>query len=1076
MNSKLKAALLMGVAAMVLLASSLLVTYKAGASGGQTELHWGSKGKNVGRVPREVATSTFMGPVDSSAQIRMLISFETRDKNGLSQLMANLYDPASPEFHHWLTAKEFGTRFGRSPQEFNMVANWLRGQGFNVDITYSNRLAIGFTGATDVIERAFKVQMAQYWDSSKSKPFYSNVQAPTLPAEISSITSGLMGLNNAVIYHHPVHSVQSAGAAIVNQAKKGKAKTGKTSDGVLQGQNFMGPSDLANVYGYQSLQSSNIQGQGQRIGIIIDSDVSNTDMSDFRTQFGLPAANLVREVLPGLSNPGITQDGELEADLDTQAISGVLPQAEIDLITVPELSGVAVITAEQDVVNLGAIRVVNESFGGCETDSFNTPEQTLFNQAATEGIAFFAAAGDSGAECAESPGTRGINCPVCYGSVTAVGGTEITANFNSSGNLSQLLSETVWNDSPGIEQDCAGRPTNGGATGGGISTIVPMPSYQVSAQGFAAGVPSGSTRVVPDVAALAGSPFTLVFSGGQPNLLGGTSLSSPLWAGMMGLINQVQGSAQGSPNTVLYKAAVSQYGNGGAAVFRDITSGNNNDGNIGSCDPDGVVGFSAGTGFDAVSGWGAPTLSALVQSFGSGSGGTCTYGLSPASQSFGSTGGSGSVSVTAGSTCGWSASPSVSWISITSGASGAGNGTVSYSVATNSGTSEQTGSISIAGQTFSITESGTGSTGGQTIELAVDGGVFQDTIGQDTGGLEYGVNRLTPATYPASLQQVKIYFASLSGVNQGDSITLAVGSNPSGGSNLDGISFQTVSATVGTLDSWNLYTVPNLTISSGDFVVGFEYTAASGVFPFAEDQSPPLEQRSYVSSDGANFFIVDTLGDGSLAGNLGIRAEVTEGGGGGGGGKTGGSPPAVSNFSGILTLNVLTLTGSATDTGGNITKAEITLQDANNKTLDDTGQFAAGLGTTASANFLYQIADMENFPTAVSATIVLTDAQGNHSTAVSTNFGNAAAGGPNISSASFSSTALTVVGGTFSGGLQLEVNGEIVAPPISIKVKGGGTKLKIAGSAKLLNMNKSGPNRIRVIDNGLPSNIFVLVK
>ncbi|MGH9827083.1 MAG: BACON domain-containing protein, partial [Blastocatellia bacterium] len=542
--------------------------------------------------------------------------------------------------------------------------------------------------------------------------------------------------NNAVVYHRPVHIVQP-GEEAVRQGGKVGGKGTVNPDASIQGRTFMGPADLAKDYNYQPIQTAGFQGQGQKIGIIIDSDVSDSDMAAFRSQFGLPAANLQRLVLPNLSNPGMTADGQLEANLDTQSISGVAPLAEIDLITIPRLDSVSISVAEEGVINLGSIRIVNESFGGCEQDDFNTTDQNLFAQAASQGIAFFAAAGDTGAECVNAPGSPAIQCPACYSTVTSVGGTQIQALFDTSGNFQSKTSETVWNAPPGIGVDCSGRSAGGGASGGGVSKLVAIPSYQQGAQGFTGGVPSGTTRFVPDVAALAGTPFTAVFQGGAPLLVGGTSLSSPLWAGMMALINEFQGAPQGSPNSVLYQAGITQYKNGGAQAFQDITSGNNSTAGRGSCDPTGVTGFSAGTGYDPVTGWGIPNFAVLIQSFGPGSGTGCGFSLSPTSRSIPSSGGTGSISVTAGLSCGWTATTTESWITVTSGGNGVGAGTVNYSVTQNLDLSQRTGAIQIGSAAFTITQAANSSGGGQLVELAVDGGSYKAAIGETSGGTEY---------------------------------------------------------------------------------------------------------------------------------------------------------------------------------------------------------------------------------------------------------------------------------------------------------------------------------------------------
>ncbi|HEY6333460.1 MAG TPA: protease pro-enzyme activation domain-containing protein, partial [Blastocatellia bacterium] len=989
-----------------------------------------------------------------------------------------------------LTAKEYGQQFGRSDQELQMVVSWLKGQGFKVDRSYSNRLAIGFSGTVETVQRAFKVQMGQYWDSVNNRSFYSNYQAPTLPYQMLPFTVDLIGLNNAVIYHHPVHHAQPAqsGATSSGPTAKGTSNATLRPDGLIDGQTFMGPADFATDYNFGPLHNANVEGQGQQVGIIIDSDVLDSDLAAYGSQFSLPTVNIQRMVLPGLGNPGITSDGETEADLDTQTIYGVAPMAQIDLITVPDLDDIYVQTAEQDVVQLGSIPIVNESFGGCEEETFSSSEQGVFQQATVEGVNFFAAAGDSGAECEDASGAAvaQVGCPACYGYVTSVGGTQVDAVFNSSGNLSQVISETVWNIPPGVGVNCQGQEISGGASGGGVSQLVSIPSYQQSAQGFAEGVPAGNFRYVPDVAALAGSPFTLIFSQGQGEFVGGTSLSSPLWAGMMGLINQYQGTPQGFANPTLYKLGVNQYKSGGTQVFTDITSGNNSIAPMSPCLPGGLTGYSAAPGYDPVSGLGVANADALAINFGPGSGGgpnpSCTYSLGSTSQSFQSTGGTGNFTVSAGSTCAWTATSSESWITVTSGASGTGPGTVDYSVAANSTSNQRTGTVSVAGDTFTISQLGQSSTGGGgTVELAVDDGNLTDAIGADGGGTQYGVNRLTPASYPSTLSQINLYFASNTGVSVGENITLVYGSNTGGSNDIDGITLQSVNATIEGLDTFTLYTVPSLTIDSGDFVVGFEINTPANVDAFAESQDPPLEGRSYVSTDGSNFFVIDTI-EPSLAGNLMIRAEVTEG---------GGSPapapspsptptpstpsvPTVSSLSANLVGNLLTVSGAGTDTEVPMAQIDVKLQDASNNTLVDTGAVSGGFGTGLTSNFLYQFTNMATYPSAVIATVVITDSDGHSSQPVSVNFGSGSPGGPHISNVALSSSALVITGTGFAKGVQLDVNGVLVTPPLTVKVKGS-TKLKISGKVKTMNL-MSGANRIQIILGGLQSNIFVFTE
>jgi hypothetical protein len=166
-----------------------------------------------------------------------------------------------------------------------------------------------------------------------------------------------------------------------------------------------------------------------------------------------------------------------------------------------------------------------------------------------------------------------------------------------------------------------------------------------------------------------------------------------------------------------------------------------------------------------------------------------------------------------------------------------------------------------------------GNCSASTVELKVDDGGFEDTIGLVTGGTDYAVNRLTPTSYPATLTGISIFWPSGNGVTAGMNFSLLVGVNPSGSSGINGVTLQSTAATVQTLGQFNTYAVPQTTITQGDFVIGFRITYPAGVFPTALDQTPPSQRRSLVSSDGSTFFIIDDVAP-SLAGNFGIRAQL----------------------------------------------------------------------------------------------------------------------------------------------------------------------------------------------------------
>ncbi|MGH9823159.1 MAG: hypothetical protein ACREDR_07910, partial [Blastocatellia bacterium] len=339
-------------------------------------------------------------------------------------------------------------------------------------------------------------------------------------------------------------------------------------------------------------------------------------------------------------------------------------------------------------------------------------------------------------------------------------------------------------------------------------------------------------------------------------------------------------------------------------------------------------------------------------------------------------------------------------------------------------------------------------------------------VGVAGGGFVAGVNRLTPAGYPASLSQLAIFFRPGTGLAVGDQITLLVGTNPSGKTNIDGITLQQFKANIGALGSLNFYNVPLVTINSGDFVIGFSMNTANNLFPIAEDQTGFRGRRSYFSNDGVKYRIVDNL-SADIAGNFGIRAEITEN------ISAGGSTPFISNLSGDLEAGVLNLTGTGSDFGEDMSAAEVTLRDDSGRTVGDTGQFSINLGGTGASVFLLQVTDLNPLPLAQTASLVIIDSGGNRSAPVAVDFGRADPGAPLVRGVTLKSNGtLVITGGVFSGDLQLEINGVIVAPPLALEIKAGGKTLKVAGSTSSLNLS-SGPNRVRVFAGAFKSDSWV---
>ncbi|MBV8865919.1 MAG: S53 family peptidase [Acidobacteriaceae bacterium] len=201
--------------------------------------------------------------------------------------------------------------------------------------------------------------------------------------------------------------------------------------------------------------------------------------------------------------------------------------------------------------------------------------------AATLGVTVTVAAGDNGSSDGDSDGKLHVDFPASSPYALACGGTTLN------GTGSTISSETVWNETA----------NNEGATGGGVSTVFAVPSYQSSSSVPVQPQTNFAGRGVPDVAGDA-DPSTgyQVLVSGQSIVVGGTSAVAPLWAALVALFNQQLGTPVGFLNPKLYPL--------GESVFRDITSGNNDDSGLGY--------YSAGPGWDACTGLGSPNGTALL--------------------------------------------------------------------------------------------------------------------------------------------------------------------------------------------------------------------------------------------------------------------------------------------------------------------------------------------------------------------------------------------------------------------------------------------------------------------------------
>ncbi|MYS21674.1 kumamolisin. Serine peptidase. MEROPS family S53 [Streptomyces sp. DvalAA-14] len=459
------------------------------------------------------------GAVASTDRISVAVSLTSRDDQALDAFVAQVSNPASAGYGHYLTKGQFAARFGRSDADAKKVTDYLRSQGLTVGTVHSGNLVIDATGTAAQVEKAFGTSLSAWKDAASGRSFYANDAAPSLPGSVASLVSDVSGLNNQARLHH------QAPASVTPHNGPGG---GYTPAQIKGGYNVSGSST----------------GSGQQIALLEFDGFQQSNITAYDSHYALSSSAPTVHKVDGGS--GALGDGQVEVELDIEVLNAIAPAAKVTVFEGPN-SDAGEVDTYQAIVDSG-IPVTSISWGAAETQrttaNINAVD-AVFKQGAAEGLGFFAASGDSGSDDAGTGGTS-VDYPASDPYVTGVGGTTLTV---TSGNA--WSRETAW---------------SGG--GGGKSGVFAIPSWQTAVQKSQ----GGGKRQVPDVAALANpSPGVSIYSQGRWGQVGGTSAAAPEWAGFAALYNQQAAAAGkarlGFADPALYSAS----GTG----FHDITSGSN---------------------------------------------------------------------------------------------------------------------------------------------------------------------------------------------------------------------------------------------------------------------------------------------------------------------------------------------------------------------------------------------------------------------------------------------------------------------------------------------------------------------
>jgi pseudomonalisin len=584
------------------------------------------------------------------ARLTLVLRRSPERQLAFERLLGEQQDPSSPNFHHWLTPMELGEQFGASAHDIDALTQWLQAQGLQVDAVANSRIRIDFSGSAASVGAAFATRLHAYVVNGEQR--VAPVDVPRIPAALAAIVRSVRGL--ATVKDRPHHRVATAQSFPAPVLAANPAGTNCVSGPCVS---FIWPADFAAIYDVNPVYQQGINGSGQTIAIIGRSRVYLPDVENFETLSGLPIKDPVVIVPPGGTDPGpaLSSGGnpspdQIEATLDVMRATSVAPGATIVQVistsSDTNLSGIEL--ASQYVVDTTPVpaQIMSISYGDCEANAGQAGVDfydSIFSQAAAEGISVFVSSGDTGvAGCDANNSVPPANqiasasyiCASSY--ATCVGGTEFadTANpaaYWSSSDSSTFESalgyipEGAWNE----PLDDTGMP-QAAASGGGVSLYIPTPAWQTGR-----GVPGRQGRYTPDVSFSASSHdgyFGCVAAQSAScvrdnaghfhfAVFSGTSASTPDMAGIAALLNQKMGSAQGNLNPRLYALAATP----GTGVFHDVTVSTSgvagcdvsvpslcNNSTPGPIGLSGLAGYLVGSAFDEATGLGSIDVADLL--------------------------------------------------------------------------------------------------------------------------------------------------------------------------------------------------------------------------------------------------------------------------------------------------------------------------------------------------------------------------------------------------------------------------------------------------------------------------------
>jgi len=590
---------------------------------------WASPSNDVGEVPADRMLNA----------MTLVLARSPEQQASFESLLARQQDPASADYHHWLTSAEIAKRFGPSEENVASLKAWLESQGLQVQWTAPSRGSLGFQGTAASANRAFNTTLHEY--NVNGKRLLSPSTDPTLPAALAPLVKAVRGL--FTIEERPM-----------SNGHPGLSPAPGVSFG---GYNYVGPADFATIYNIPSEYT----GAGATIGIVDEARSDFADYTNFRAKTGSTFPNPT-EIIPtayGGIDPGPAQTApssngwsgdQVESEIDVTRAGSVAPGAKLLLVVSSQAGGgIGSATEYLAETDPAPAQVISISWGGCESSAGPSGVaywDSLFQTASAKGITVLTISGDSGASgCdpynAAPPANPQPNSPNYIASstyATCLGGTEFNDTADPSkywgtngpglSSAKSYIPEGAWNE------PMNGSQTQAASSGGGVSTVIATPSWQTGT-----GVPAARAgRYTPDISfsssghdgyfgCFAAAGYGCV-SDAQGNYgffyFDGTSNAAPDMAGVVALLNQKDGLFQGNLNPQIYHLAATE-----PAVFHDATVTTSGVANCTAATPSicnnsipsptsltgGQAGYVLTAGYDEVTGLGSLNIANFLSGF-----------------------------------------------------------------------------------------------------------------------------------------------------------------------------------------------------------------------------------------------------------------------------------------------------------------------------------------------------------------------------------------------------------------------------------------------------------------------------